>query len=192
MRSFLEIAFVLAAGLLIGGFLSAASLENNNQLAALTVGQWTAWPKAGSRDADPYTKARIAAEGEVPLGAAEGIAFFGRLDNEQAPLLKECNYRVSGLTPAARFWTLTAQTPEGELVHTAEKTPSSMISRSLVRQPNGEFTLHVGPTLASGNWMSTSGKGPYELILRIYDGQLSANLSLTEPQMPTIRLTGCE
>ena len=49
-------------------------------------GAWTAWPHAGSPDADPYSIAMLARTGEVPLGAGEGIAFTAEIDSDGAPL----------------------------------------------------------------------------------------------------------
>ena len=48
---------------------------------------WKASPGAGSPDADPYSIARLARTGEVPLGAGEGLAFTadGRSGRRAAP-----------------------------------------------------------------------------------------------------------
>lgn len=191
MREFFEILFVLALGLVIGAGLSVASIRNENALAALTIGQWTAWPKAGSRDADPYTRARMAALGEVPLGAAEGIAFHGRQDQDGNPLLLECTYRLQGETPNARFWTLSAQGKDSRSLRNDSGRVSATHSRRLLFRADGTFDLSVGPAAQPGNWMETSGQGPFELVLRLYDSQFSGSSDLATPRMPSIRLMGC-
>ena len=43
---------------------------------SLTIGAWTAWPKSGSVDIDPYARASIARTGELPLGTGDGVAFY--------------------------------------------------------------------------------------------------------------------
>lgn len=191
MRFFLDIVLVLALGLGLGGALSQVSIQNNSGFSALTIGQWTAWPRAGSRDADPYTKAKVAAVGEVPLGAAEGIAFHGRLDGDGQPLDLKCNYTVSGQTPLARFWTLTAHAQNGDVITSAAGNASMINSRSLIRQSNGTFLVSVGQELRGGNWIQTSGAGTFELIVRLYDSQITSAEALVEPQMPAITLKGC-
>ena len=191
MKQFLEIAFVLALGLLVGGALSFASIRNTNQLAALTLGQWTAWPKAGGVDADPYTKARVAAEGAVPLGAAEGIAFHGSSDDSGRPLRLECTYRIAGQTPQARFWTLTAERANGRAIRRANGEAATLISRDILRRRSGDFELLASATLQSGNWLELAGSGEFALVFRLYDTQIGTASGLFEPSMPSLTLMGC-
>ena len=48
---------------------------------SLRVGAWTAWPKNGSVDIDPYARATIARSGELPIGTGDGVAFYARTDD---------------------------------------------------------------------------------------------------------------
>ena len=191
MRSFLELFSVLLLGLTLGGVLSWYSIQNNHGFGALKIGQWTAWPHAGSRDSDPYTKAKVAAEGEVPLGAAEGIAFHARFDSVGDPLKRHCQYRLIGQTPPGRFWTLSAHNLNRGVSLNNNRKPESLISRSLLRQNDGRFVLEVGPELAIGNWLETSGKGSYELILRLYDSPITSTSGIVDPEMPMITQLRC-
>jgi hypothetical protein len=45
-------------------------------LGTLTIGAWTAKPRIGSAEIDPYSRAAIARSGELPIGAGDGIAFL--------------------------------------------------------------------------------------------------------------------
>lgn len=192
MRIVLELIFVILLGLGLGGALSVVSIQNNLGFGALTIGQWTAWPKAGSRDADPYTKAKVAANGEVPLGAAEGISFHSRLDNKGDPLALNCQYQISGQTPPARFWTLTAHKADGTIVGSPSGGAATIHSRNIFRHPSGNFIIMAGPILSGGNWVETDGKGPYELVIRLYDTQVTSTSGLLNPEMPEIILMGCQ
>ena len=87
----------------LGGALAWMSIQKNHGFGTLTIGQWTAWPLAGSVNADPYSKAKVAAAGDVPLGAAEGLAFHARLDRRGNTLKRNCQYQLTGLTPPARL-----------------------------------------------------------------------------------------
>ena len=191
MRFFFEIVIIVAMGLGLGGALSKVSIEDNLGFGALTIGQWTAWPAAGSQTADPYTKAKVAAAGEVPLGAAEGIAFHGKNDLDGNPLKLNCSYNISGQTPDARLWTLAAHHPDGSVVQTTAGLAAALSSRSVVREPSGRFVILTGNELASGNWLETTGTGTYELIFRLYDSQITANAGLVDPEMPIISLLRC-
>lgn len=191
MRGFVDLFFILVIGLGLGGLLSRVSIESNLGFGAKTIGQWTAWPQAGSRDADPYTKAKVATDGDVPLGAAEGIAFHGKLDNRNETLNLNCSYVIAGQMPPARLWTLTAHHLDGRVVQTSSGRPAALTSRTIVRKPDGSFVVQIGPSLRGGNWLEISGQGPFEFIARLYDTQIAGTADLGSPTMPTISLESC-
>src|SRR5438093_13658788 len=85
-------------------------------LGTLTIGVWTARPKTGTAEVDPYSRASIARSGELPVGTGDGIAFTATTDDRTKPLDGRCDVLVSGVTPAARFWTLTLYDPNGHLL----------------------------------------------------------------------------
>ncbi|MEM8749402.1 MAG: DUF1214 domain-containing protein [Pseudomonadota bacterium] len=192
MRTFLHLLIILTLGLGLGGGLSWYSVQENHGFGALRIGGWTAWPLAGYQDADPYTRAKVAAAGEVPLGAAEGVAFHARLDDDGKPLQRECAYLVKGQTPPARLWTLTAHELGGAALKQANGSPSNAVSQQLLRLANGQFEVHVGPRLAAGNWVETRGSGPYEMVMRLYDTPISSNSGASDTFMPSIEALGCD
>lgn len=191
MRGLFYVIIVIALGLGLGGALSWFSIQKHHGFGALTLGQWTAWPLAGSRDADPYTRAKVAAEGNVPLGAAEGLAFHARTDNRKKPLRLQCQYLISGQTPTARFWTLAAHDLEGQQLSPSDSRSGSVLSQTMLRQDLGQFIVQSGPDLAKGNWLQTEGNGEYQLILRLYDSPITSTRGLVDPSMPDIELLGC-
>ncbi|MEO0546353.1 MAG: DUF1214 domain-containing protein [Pseudomonadota bacterium] len=191
MRAFFEALYVIVIGLGLGGGLSMISIQDNHGFGALSLGSWTAWPLAGSATADPYTRAKVAANAEVPLGAAEGIAFHARNDNQNRPLRRECIYRLSGTTPPGRVWTLAAHAVSGEGLTNAIAQPASLVSRSLLRRDDGKMDIVVGPQSVSGNWLPLSGSGPFVLILRLYDTQITTSSSLLQPDMPVVQRVSC-
>src|SRR5690606_20311534 len=68
---------LLSLVMAIGG--GAASvwfvLEETPLIGAIEAGPWTAYPSMGTPEAGPYSQARFAREGGIPLGRSEGIAF---------------------------------------------------------------------------------------------------------------------
>ena len=191
MRAFTELFAILIIGLTLGGALSWMSIQSNHGFGTLKIGQWTAWPQSGSIDADPYTKAKVAADGDVPLGAAEGVAFHATVDLRGDPLRLDCQYNIQGQTPPARFWTLSAHSIDGHVLKTPLGNASNIISRSLLRGTKGDFVVSTGPQLASGNWLETTGIGPFQLIIRLYDSPITGASGISGAKMPTIELVGC-
>ena len=191
MRSFLQLFFVLFCGLALGAWGAWYSIQHNHGFGALNIGVWTAWPSAGAADSDPYTRAKVAAEGEIPLGAAEGLAFHATEDEQGGPLRMECEYQIAGQTPLARLWTITAHSVGGDIVFRRNNTPASVVSRNISRLPDGSIDLHVGKTLSHANWLRLDGTGPYQMVLRLYDSQLTRASDVTNASMPKIRLVSC-
>ena len=73
------IVLVLALG---GGIWSVDKvLDRFEGFGELRVGVWSAYPAAGTPDADPYSKARAARKAYLALGTAEGLPFYARSDN---------------------------------------------------------------------------------------------------------------
>ena len=94
------------------------------ELGTLTIGAWTARPRTGTVDIDPYSRATITRNGELPIGTGDGIAFSATTDDKKKPLDGRCDIVVSGVTPLM----MTSQRPSsGFLLSSAlavKATPS--------------------------------------------------------------------
>ena len=191
MRSFIELFAVVLIGLSLGGALAWVSIQNNSGLGTLQIGQWTSWPLAGSVDADPYSKAKVASDGDVPLGAAEGIAFHAQFDRTGKPLRRECQYILDGQTPPARLWTLTAHEIKGAVLISPAGSPSAVFSRNVLRRSNGEFSIVSSSDAVPENWLNISGSGQFQFVLRLYDTPITSTRGIVDPQMPTISQLRC-
>jgi hypothetical protein len=190
LRFVIDIAIAIAVALALGFFTAWFAVEYGRNWGTVVVGPWAAWPEAGSPNADPYAAAIIARSGEVPLGAAEGLAFTANSDSSGTPLDGRCVYRISGATPVARLWTLTAYDAEGRLMRNAAAR-TGFSSRELLRRPDGSFEIVAAPTVQPGNWLPTSGGGRLDFILRLYDTTLTSGLPTAEIVMPQISRGPC-
>ncbi len=108
------LALIIASGIGLGSTYMTAT--KGTDLGTLKIGAWTARPKTGTADVDPYSRATIARNGELPIGTGDGVAFTASTDDRNKPLDGRCDIVVSGVTPAARFWTLTLYDTKGQLV----------------------------------------------------------------------------
>ncbi len=105
------LALILATVVGLGSTWLTAT--RGTEIGTLTIGAWTARPKNGTAEVDPYSRASIARSGELPIGTGDGVAFSATTDDKKKPLDGRCDVVVSGVTPAARFWTLTLLRPQG-------------------------------------------------------------------------------
>jgi hypothetical protein len=184
----LLLSFIVAAGIGLGSTWYA--LTQNLSFGALELGAWKGFPRNGTVAIDPYARAAIARNGELPVGSGDGVTFTAAADDDGRPLDGRCDVVVRGTTPPARYFTLTLYTPSGALVANSLGR-QGFTSQELVRDASGEFEITVSPRARPGNWLPTGGTENYLLMLRFYDTSLGiATRAGREAPMPAIRSTG--
>ncbi|QUS39270.1 DUF1214 domain-containing protein [Tardiphaga alba] len=183
------LTLAIAAGVGLG--LTWTTATRGIDLGTLTIGSWTARPRSGSNDIDPYARASVARSGELPIGTGDGITFTAATDDNNKPLDGRCDVIVSGVTPPARFWTLTLYDTKGRLVaNTLERY--GFTSQEVVRSADGAFEVRIAARSRAGNWLPTSAIDRYVLALRLYDTPVGiATRSQKDAPMPAIATVGC-
>ena len=191
MRLFLGSCLTLILAAAIGLGATWMTLTRGVAFGAMTVGAWTAWPKSGSPDIDPYARAIIARTGELPTGAGDGVAFYAHTDDVGNVLDGRCTFVISGMTPAARYWTLTLYDAQGRLVaNTIDR--HGFTSAEILRETDGRFSISVGPRARPGNWLPSGGIEQLVLVWRLYDTPIGgASLTTKDGPMPTIARRSC-
>jgi hypothetical protein len=166
-------------------------LTRGSAFGALTIGSWTAWPKTGTADADPYARAAIARTGQLPISLGDGVSFSAQTDDIGRVLDGRCDVVLDGVTPAARFWTLTLYNVEGDLVANSISR-YGFTSQEIVRHADGSFEITVAPRANPGNWLPTGGIDRYTLVLRLYDTAVGVSTRAgREVPMPSIKTRSC-
>jgi hypothetical protein len=191
MRLLFGSCFTLILAAAIGLGATWMTTTRGVAFGSLSVGAWTAWPKNGSVDIDPYARATIARTGELPIGMGDGVAFYARSDDAGNNFDGRCTFTISGLTPAARYWTLTLYNLEGGLVPNALDR-HGFTSEEIVRQTDGQFVINIAPRARPGNWLPTGGIERYVLVWRLYDTPIGvATRTTKEGPMPAVTRIGC-
>jgi len=183
------VALALAAAVGLGS--TWMTTTRGTELGTLTIGAWTARPRIGTTDIDPYSRATITRNGELPIGTGDGIAFTARADDKKKPLDGRCDVVVSGVTPAARFWTITLYDGKGHLVANSLQR-YGFTSEEIVRGADGGFEIHIASRARAGNWLPTGGIERYSLMLRLYDTPVGvATRTRRDAPMPQIATVQC-
>lgn len=191
MRFLTGSIFALAIATLVGLGATYLALTRGAAFGALRIGSWVAWPKTGTIDADPYARAAISRTGQLPIGVGDGVSFTAQADDDEKLLDGRCTVRVSGITPAARFWTVSLYNIEGHLVSNSLNR-YGFTSQEIVRNSDGTFEVVVAPRASAGNWLPTGGVERYALVLRLYDTAVGvATKAGREVPMPTIKTGDC-
>ncbi len=191
MRLLFGTFFTFALAAVIGLGTTWLTLTRGVAFGSLTIGAWTAWPKSGSQDIDPYAHAGIARDGELPIGIGDGVAFYARADDAGHVFDGRCSFTISGMTPPARFWTVTLYDVAGRLVANAIGR-HGFTSAEIVRKADGRFVVAVAPLARPGNWLPTGGIERFVLVWRLYDTPIGvAATTMKEGPMPAVARKGC-
>ena len=190
MRLLLGTLFALGVAALVGLGTTWIALTQGQAFGGLAVGAWTAWPRHGTASIDPYARAMVARSGQLPVGSGDGIAFLARHDDAGAALDGRCDVVVAGMTPQARYWTITLYNADGGLVRNSIAR-HGFTSHEIVRRANGSFEIMVSPRSRPGNWLPTGSIDRYTLVLRLYDTPIGAATRGREVTMPAITRRSC-
>src|SRR4051794_20499331 len=191
MRLLIGLLFSFAVAAIFGLGLTQFALTRGTAFGAITIGAWTAWPKTGTADIDPYARAAVARSGELPIGSGDGVAFFAASDDTGRGLDGRCAVTFSGITPPARFWTVTLYDLDGRLVPNAANR-YGFTSQEIARQSDGNFEIVAAPRARPGNWLPTGGIDRYLVVLRLYDTPVGvATRTARDAPMPAIAQGSC-
>ena len=192
IRTVLLTAIVLAMS--VGGGAGSVwyILNGTRGVGAVQVGSWTAFPDFGTAQADPYSRARFARQGGLSLGKAEGIGFVAERDGDGRPLRRDCDYRIEGRMPAARFWTIYAGDEKNVALPALHRHIPAVSSAEVLRESDGRLVVAIGRHAAPGNWLGIGGTGPMRFMLTLYDTQLSGTLRAGGIELPAISRVSCD
>jgi len=185
------ILIALAVGTLTGLGLTWFASARGNGFGAVQIGAWTAWPKSGTAEADPYARAAFARSGELPLELADGIAFEATSDDSGSRLDGRCDTRIAGRLPLARFWTITIYDSRGRLIDNAAER-YGFNSSEVVWNIDGTVEIVLAPRARGGNWLPTGGRDRIGVVLRLYDAPVGLGTRSGESvEMPMITQVHC-
>jgi hypothetical protein len=183
--------YCLALAAVIGLGLTWFTLTRGIVISPLQIGAWAAQPKAGTADVDPYARAEFERGGWLPTGLGDGVAFTAKTDDKGRTLDGRCEVTVAGITPQARYFTLSLYDTAGKLL-TSSVGRNGFTSQELLRKGDGSFQVTVGPRARPGNWLPTSAVERYLLVLRLYDTPVGiATRTEREAPMPSVTTGVC-
>ena len=136
---------------------------------SVEVGAWRTNLQAGSQDAGMYTRATIAVNALLALGRDETMYFVATRDDAGHALRSKCNYRITGVPPQARWWSVTAYA-EDLFLFDAPNGHYSLNGSTAKLDAAGAFAFSTGPTEQQGlYWLPTPGNRALILTLRLYN-----------------------
>lgn len=173
---------------LLGGIGSSwYMIEVGTSLTTIKSGPWVSWPAVATPDADPYTRARIARQGSLPISGSVARIFEARTDNSGQRLHSSCDYSVVSRGLQDGWWTLAVYDDNGHLIpNPAERYAFN--SSTVARSADGSFTVTLARDARPGNWLPTSGAGRLTLVLTLLEFNDDI---LRAGELPEIKRVAC-
>jgi hypothetical protein len=182
---------VLVVGALAVGIGSGwALLGERPPFGAVHLGPWQSFPRMGSSDVDPYSRAILARGPHLPLAAGEGVQLLAQADSSGASLDAACRYLLSGSTLPSRGWTLSVTDRANRTVKGEDM--AALSDADLVSDEKGEVRITASTRISSGTWLKLPAEGRFGLILRFYDTPSSSAIGqLPLSALPRIERLAC-
>ncbi len=190
LRRMLAWTGVILAAALTGALTTKPLLRYLIDRHATHNGPWRTSATTGSSAANPWERAAVALAGLYALTPQEAVYYTAFTDSSGEVLRGECRYRVSGVPPPARWWSLTAYGADHYLV----PNPAGLYARhagNLPPSPDGRFDISLAPQAMAEGSLPTPAKGPYSLTLRVYNPAPEVLAQLATLPLPTIVREGC-
>lgn len=154
------------------------------------IGGWTTGLTYGSAEADPMTRAVVAARGLLALPRAEARYYNAAVDSSGAPLDGRCRYQIAGGPLPAAWWSITLYGDDGFLV--ANPADRFSISGDAVpKDAAGRWRFIVSPEPLDDLWLPTGARAHFELTLRAYLPVGAGARDFTAPELPTVTRLDC-
>lgn len=168
-------------------------LQGELKFQKVTIGQWDIWPRAADPTADPYTQAYLARLGRTWMSVTEGLAFFSNKDSNGDLYAGNCDYKLSGVIPRGRLWTLSylevTRSRTGSDV--PFNNPSYITSDDVIWRENDLLEINISKTAQPGNWLPLQSENRFTIVLRIYDTPLTSGALDAAIKTPVIERIRC-
>lgn len=152
---------------------------------------WYGSSVAGSVDADPWTRARIALSRLLALNKSQAIYFTRTTDDGGEPLREECSYRVNGGPLPGQWWSVTVYAADNYLPLNDDDA-LSFDATEVSPDANGMWSAALSSVRPDGSpWASTRNAGNFDITLRIYQPSAQAQADFAKIAMPKVTKLNC-
>jgi len=168
-------------------------IDRGSALTTVRAGPWSAWYAAGQPDADPYTKARVARSGTLPVVATTQMEFLARTDGEGDPLQSSCDYYVTVPRVPALWWSLALYDGDGRLIANPAGR-HAFNSKNVLPGRDGEVNIALAPSPRAGYWLPSGEGHDLMLVFRVFRPYDTADLAsgeIPEEILPGIKRGDC-
>ncbi|AQX21697.1 hypothetical protein Bcsk_010610 [Bartonella sp. CDC_skunk] len=180
--TFLIFVFSIISGIFSVNYMLNTAIDFDS----LKIREWKSYLHIGTPKADPYTRARTAKRGDISLGYPENLIFQLWTDNQGHPLRRNCHYLLTGHIPETRLFTLYLADKFLKPYTSTNNIPSALHTYNVIYENDGSLRIHISPTPQTGNWLASTSKKEFGIILNLYDTSIISTTELRKPMMPSV------
>jgi len=185
-----KLALTIVAGLTLGAG-SAVWATRAKGMGGESYSGWSGSRVTGSPDADPWLRAQVAFSGLLALQRSQAIYFTARADSEGQPLREACRYRIDGQAMPGKWWSVTVYAADNYLPVNSDDA-LSFDATEVKPDAAGKWTAIAATRPEPGQpWVSTRNAGQFDMTLRIYQPDQSAQDDYRSIPMPKITRLDC-
>lgn len=188
-----RLLFFSTVALILGLGSAWYMVENGAAFIVQQAGPWRFWYNSGRLDADPYTRARMARSGRLPVTAASALFLTATVDSRGGRLVSRCIYEIIARPLPAQWWSLTVFDAGGELIaNKAERYAYN--SENLALPATGVYRIFLSSRARGGAWLPSGENRKLMLVMNIIRPQniVDAATGMVRPELlPEIRRTDC-
>ncbi|HAJ45267.1 MAG TPA: hypothetical protein DCL54_01630 [Alphaproteobacteria bacterium] len=160
---------------------SAFTIEN---------GPWQTDTRIGSAASSWTLRAQIALGGLFALKQSETLYYSASRDSAGETLDGSCVYRIEGVDPDARWWSITSYAHDNFLIPNPRGI-YSISKTSVGRNADGGFLARVSHQPLDGNWIPADKNG-FVLMIRLYQPTEAFRAALATAPLPRITKESCQ
>jgi hypothetical protein len=172
-------------GLALGSGFAIYRLQDRNIGVAIKHGAWSTFDGDANKT-DWLTMGRLAIHAILVLGKTETIYFSAGMDDRGQTLSSDHIYRIHGIPPSARYWSITVYDVHSDLVAN-EANKYNVNGETVHLDSDGGYTIYLSRKRHGDNWLPAGDVGQIYLTLRLYlpSDELRRSLTTT-PELPAI------
>jgi hypothetical protein len=190
MSRIARVLLVLVIGTALGlGLTWLTVIRGVSMGGGVMDGPWRTSLEAGSSEGSMFLRAGVAVHGLLALNRSETMYYTASTATDGTTLDGRCTYRIRGIDPKTRWWSITAYGPDDYLIpNTANRYSES--KNSVTRDPDGGFSITVSRDDGGENWIPVE-RGPFSLSIRLYNPDKSVAADPEHVRLPNITREVC-
>ena len=168
MIKILKILLCMVIALTLGIGSAFWAIGSTSRKSWAQNGVWRVNLAIGSAELGMYSRAAVAYAGLFAMQKSEAIYFSATTDENGQALQSNCDYRIEGTDPDARWWSITLYGSDYFLIPN-DQNRYSYNGGNLSRRPDGNYRIWISNSPRQGNWIPSGNEKQLHITLRLYN-----------------------